>query len=692
MQPGDDDAGGAGVTDPEADPAAVAATPLPPPPPPPPSKGRVARAREWLDGPVAAGLLEAIALAVVLALALTYWPRTALPDGLNLPSPPWWGGGGDLLLEGPDAAQWAENAQRMAEAAYSQLDPHRMPSWLLAVGALVRCGWTVVTAGHLVNRAMFLFAGFGTYAFGRAIGGRATGVIAAATVLAHPHLLLGTQRYGIDAAIEAMLPLAMAASMVTTWRWWLGLPAGIVVGWVLFLHATTLPFVVPALLLAALAGQPGWRRAAGVGALGAGIGLLAYGLTRIHAIPTGAELLQVVMEGAHAGSTVNGGGGPSGALLDGIGPKIAAAMPSTSASLAKQVTNPYVTPFAALWLLWIGVVAPFLVTRPALGLSTPARARGGATAADRVEGTLRAGHEVAPSPWPAITGPGGPVMACYSCRALAFERLRLFVTSLGLSTPARARGSATAADRVEGTLRAGHEAAPSPWPAVSEATWALARELVYNTVVGLVVVAGLMPLPLLTALGAPSRYGDNFTPLAAVLVARGMIALVSAPERLLRRFLPFWPAGLVGAVVAGMVAHRASQSVRPTPPLDDGMVGLYLLSRSLHDAFPPSTKVACPPTEALMQAGLQDCGPFRCPVESSDAAVETCLRTMAAGCGAKGTIGYVSLAGHQMYDPALPGRVAMDAWVAARVRPTATLRYGAFAATVYAIPTDVVPH
>ncbi len=38
------------------------------------------------------------------------------------------------------------------------------------------------------------------------------------------------------------------------------------------------------------------------------------------------------------------------------------------------------------------------------------------------------------------------------------------MTSLDVSTPARESASATAADRVEGTLRAGHEVAPSTWP------------------------------------------------------------------------------------------------------------------------------------------------------------------------------------------------------------------------------------
>ncbi len=41
----------------------------------------------------------------------------------------------------------------------------------------------------------------------------------------------------------------------------------------------------------------------------------------------------------------------------------------------------------------------------------------------------------------------------------------MFVTSLDVSSPTRESLSATAADRVEGTLRAGHEVAPSPWPA-----------------------------------------------------------------------------------------------------------------------------------------------------------------------------------------------------------------------------------
>ena len=98
----------------------------------------------WFGSRPGQTLFESVSIAGVVGLAFTFWPQAPVPPGLALPLAPWWGGIGDMVLEGPDAAQWAENAQRMADGAFKQLDPHRMPSWLLVVAGLVKSGFTVV--------------------------------------------------------------------------------------------------------------------------------------------------------------------------------------------------------------------------------------------------------------------------------------------------------------------------------------------------------------------------------------------------------------------------------------------------------------------------------------------------------------------------------------------------------------------
>lgn len=550
--------------------------------------------------PLDAVALDLVALLLVIGLALLLWPRTAVPPGVDLPAPPWWGGLRDLLLEGPDAAQWAENAQRMADRAYDRLDAHRMPSWLLLVAAFVRQGWTVVEAGHVVNRAMFVVAAVGTYALGRLTGSRATGIAAAAIVLAHPHLQLGTQRFGIDASIEAMLPLALAAGCLVGWRWGLGLVAGWLAGWVMFLHHTTIPFLAPVVLLALVTGGPGWRRWAGAATLLVGAGMVLAALMQIHPLPTLPQVVAVVQEGAHPGSAAVQGGTES--TLSTIQAQLVARFPVAVATLVDQMSGSQVPSSALFWLLGLGVVGPLLAAR------TP-RAR-------------------------ALVS-GGP----------AVRRV-------------------------------------------------LGRQLLHGAAVGVILLACLAPLPVLAALDAPPRYGNNLLGIVAVLVARGGVSALTTLEHVTLGLWARWPRGLASAIGAvallGATARAGLTHTAPPPPLGDDVVGFYQLGHALETTFPRGAGVDCPVTEALMQAGLRPCTPEHCPRGSDEASLLHCVRALAAACTVDGTVGYVSLPGHNMYDPNSPGRPALDAWVAERVPPTAQVRNGNFSATLYRIPVSLV--
>ena len=575
-------------------------------------------------------LTELCAPLLVIAMPLWLWPRAPLPPGLPvnaaLPPAPSWGAWSDLVLDGPDAAEWAINSQRMAAGAFELLDRHRMPSWLLLVSAVMRTGMDVVTAGHFVNRCMFLVAVLATYLLGRLSSGVLAGVLAATLVLADQHLGLGVQRFGIDAAIEAMLPLGIALAFLTRERWWLGLPAGLGVGWVVLLHQTALPFVVPAVLVALLVGGPGWRRFAGAGALLVGVALVFGSVSRIFPFPTLAQIVQDVNEGANPGA-----GNDAAAAAD------TAAMLRTT--LSTGVNDAYVR----LWAQMSGWIAPikYLVPFGILGIFAP---------------FLRV-----PALWPAALNP--PVE----------PKSPPPVPEIAPPAP---------------------ESAPSRWARVRGFLW----ELAHNSSVGLALLTCLAPLPFLAAAHAPTRYGENLLPFAAVLLARGMGTVACALQRAVAAILPPWPAlrigeWLVGALLAVAAAYTTTQLVAARgltrARLSDESVGSLLLASALSEAFADGTKVACPMSEALLLTKLESCRAQPCPLTPDEPAVVACLQTLARTCGTRGTLAYVVLPGHQMYDPKARGRPALDAWIAERVPAQSSVQIGEFSALIYSVPAEI---
>lgn len=549
-------------------------------------------------------VLELVVVLLVLLLPLSVWPRAATPPGVDLPPLPWWGAWSDLVLEGPDAAEWAVNASRMADGDFAALDRHRMPSWLLATAVLVRSGMEVVAAGHLLNRGMFLAAALSSYALGRLVGGRLAGLLAASMVVAHPHLALGVQRIGIDATIEAMLPAAMAAAFLPRVRWWLGLPAGLFLGWVLFLHHTTVPYFVPAVLLALLVGQPGWRRFAGAALVLGGAGAVLGILLQFHPLPGWREIAFDVSEGMNPGTNAAPGPNPADRVVDSLQTSWRRGLPGAYALVWEQMWGWLVPARVLLPFLTIGIVAPFVRPPPVLA-------------------------PVAPAP-PRPTG------------------LRAF-----------------------------------------------AVELASNSAQGLVLLSCLAPIPFLAAAGAPDRYGSNLFPFAAVLIGRGLASVGFALQRLAVAVNPLLPRGLVGAALGVTVLVLTSQKIErrglTRAPMADEVLGFYLLGREMERLFPPGTAVACPVTESLMQAGLDPCRDPVCPRTTDDLAVVGCARILASHCAVDGLFGYVSLPGHENYDPNAPGRPALDVWIADRAAPDAVVSSGTFSASIYRFPVSLIP-
>lgn len=540
---------------------------------------------------VARRALDLLALLAVAGMAAWLWPTDRQPVEVDLGEIPWWGSARDLLLEGPDAGEWARNTQLLAQGRLDELDHHRLPSWMVLVALAMGLTGDVVLAGHLVNRLLFLLLGLTAFGLGRLGGGRMVGLLAAALAMGLPHVLSNSQRFGIDMAIAALVPAAMLAALLASRRPTLGLPAGLLAGFVAGLHYTTPPFLLPPLLLLVLVGR-GWRGrlvAAGSWLLGAAIAVRL--LMVVYPVPS----LQV--------------------FLNDIANGIAPAPPGA----AQQAT-----------------------LRTALEGVREGLPRHMNVAFVQAVQTLR----VALLPWGILV-------------ALPWAG----VLGLGLRPPAVGAGRPLRAFLARTDLGA-----------------------------GLCLLFCLAPLPVLVGVGAPERYGANFLPFAAVLMARGAGSLLHLAEAILRALwvrAPRGPLLVLGLLPFCMAALQAREGLRRVPPPQAVDIGAVLLARALQASFPPGSGVASPMREPLVLAGLEFCPRRVCPTEAREEHYERCLRVLAQECAGEGPIGYVWTNARHFYDPNAR-RAEMDAWVAQRWPDAEEIRYGEFQARVYRIPRPTV--
>jgi hypothetical protein len=224
--------------------------------------------------------------------------------------------------------------------------------------------------------------------------------------------------------------------------------------------------------------------------------------------------------------------------------------------------------------------------------------------------------------------------------------------------------------------------------------------------VGVPLLLCLAPLPLLSAVDAPIRYGANLLPFVALLMARGVVGLVLLAERgldlgLLRASgkLPLrralrWPVGLLSFAVAVFCVENAVNSrarVREPHRLTDDEIGTLLLSGALREAFAPGQPVACPVREAVFMAGLRYCPDRVCPVTADDRAYLQCLQVLNEECKGELDIGYVATTARHFYDPNATARPQMDAWVDAQWPPVSAVGFQRFTATVHKIPRSAAP-
>ena len=232
-------------------------------------------------------------LLVVCAVLSVRWQAQphGLPD-LSMSAvsdlPRWWWNYGSLydwLLAGPDAGNWAANAQNWIDG--DVLDSHRLPTYTV-ISAWFG-GWfgDVVFGGHMANHIISALTCVVAYSIGTSTTNRVVGLGAALLTAWSPELVNNQLLYGVDPSLQ----LFVAALCLSTWlavskeslRW--TILAGIFMGLLSATHYLGLLFVpIPLLMLFVCRGatpnysDPGWKLRAARSVLLLGVGFIVWKL------------------------------------------------------------------------------------------------------------------------------------------------------------------------------------------------------------------------------------------------------------------------------------------------------------------------------------------------------------------------------------------------------------------------------
>lgn len=319
-------------------------------------------------------LFDLAALALCGWLRLPAWARGG-PDrpiyGLTEADARFWpyGSASDLVLNGPDAGNWAKNAQNFLEG--SPLDIYRMPTYTFLVGWMGRRFEDLAFSGHLVNHLAGVALAPVVYLFGKGPAGRGA-ALGAAVLTAVAPILVNTQKlYGVDPTLQlALLTLFAAAWWVSRGPWWLAPLAGVAAGIAASTHYLGLLFPVPLLLLVAL-GQRRWGRLLAPLLMG----LSAYLTFRwmFHLYPP-LGLSQIASTYAEGVAASQGEVGVSQSTLGSAVVFVRERLPAASLMVVQRAlgtASKTGAPWAALVpLFWVGLLAPMSL-RPGANLVVP---------------------------------------------------------------------------------------------------------------------------------------------------------------------------------------------------------------------------------------------------------------------------------------------------------------------------------
>lgn len=324
--------------------------------------------RRLRDDPRVARAFDAAAVLLLLALPFQGWTRAGAEPGARFGS-----FASDVYLSGPDAASWAQNAQAFADGRYGALDDHRMPTWTLLTGGLMRVApLDVAAAGHLVNRGLHLGLALAVYALGRALGMRGAALAAAAAVAFHPALLGAAAAFGVDPTVAFGVVLTLLSARAAG-RWWGLAPlAGAVGALTAASHLTAVAFWVTGAVMVAATGR-GWRRVAAVVLYGVGFAATLRAVYLVFPLMPREMWADVFAEGIH---TTAGNTSPAAAAAsrEAALATLRARAPEAAASAMDGVAAAFHLgmPRAAAWaVLALGVLGPRAVRGGAHVLGVP---------------------------------------------------------------------------------------------------------------------------------------------------------------------------------------------------------------------------------------------------------------------------------------------------------------------------------
>lgn len=544
-------------------------------------------------------------------------------------------------LNGPDAGEWAINALLVAEGNLASVDPHRMPTFLLLTAGALGFEPDVARAGHLVDVAAWAMLPIIVFLLGRATGGRLVGLVAAFLTLGSTPLMLAAARYGVDPVVATCLPLAMVAvAPARRWWPWAGV-AGALAVFCSATHLTAVPYVVPPLLLLLARGRgprsAPWTRLAAVVSYAAGVVITVLIVEYLFGLIDLRRLSSALSEGIH-----RQGGVPVDTLT--LTEEARTTLLERLPDASEQTLVRLLSPFSAQWLPRSALVV--LLPLGVLGM-----------------GLAQTSH------------PSRDIAAA--------ARRRLPELLRGHLRPATRRSLERRWTKAANWL--------AVHPLRSALVWFGGRTDLGR---GLSLLACLAPAPLLAVAGAEARYTANLLPLAAVLIARGLVAPFGLLAGRLPLHAPWRRRGLVALALGGAgglllganTLCELGEGIQSLPRPDPVAVGAKELALALEAGFPEDGGVATPVREAAAHMGRPYCPRASCTARQDVAGITRCIRELRAQCSGTGDIPLVWFRRGPvgMGDDALAQEVGR--WAAGHYRVVAEVETTAFDAVLIAVP------
>jgi len=209
---------------------------------------------------------------------------------------------------------------------------------------------------------------------------------------------------------------------------------------------------------------------------------------------------------------------------------------------------------------------------------------------------------------------------------------------------------------------------------------------------GVPLLCCLAPLPVMIAVGAPTRYMDNLLGVVAVLMGRGLVSPLALADLGVRRWWSRWPAGLVAVALGAGALWQADEAAQPwqrgAMPNQEGVLHARL-AWLLKQKLPAGSGVSCSARAALVMSEMALCPKTACPLGGSETHFWSCLQVLNRECAGDAPLGWVTTDWEQQ-DPFSLNRQAMTAWIAERWPLEGKVSAGHRAHRLFLIPRDEI--